>query len=34
MQRILDFVGGKLTYDEFETLFTNDPSLCNATKNR
>ncbi len=27
MQRIIDFVSGKLTYSEFETLFTDDPSI-------
>ena len=27
MQRIIDFVSGKLTYSEFETLFTEDPSI-------
>lgn len=27
MQRIRDFVTGKLTYAEFETIFTNDPSI-------
>lgn len=27
MNRIIDFVSGKLTYKEFEVLFTTDPSL-------
>lgn len=27
MQRIIDFVSGKLTYSEFETLFTDDPTI-------
>lgn len=27
MNRIIDFVSGKLTYEEFETLFTMDPSI-------
>lgn len=27
MQRIIDFVSGKLTYSEFETMFTGDPSI-------
>lgn len=27
MQRIIDFVSGKLTYSQFEALFTEDPSL-------
>ena len=27
MQRIIDFVSGKLTYAQFETIFTEDPSI-------
>ena len=27
MQRILDFVSGKMTYEAFEALFTEDPSV-------
>lgn len=32
MQRILDFVSGKLTYSEFEALFTADPSLWDVAQ--
>lgn len=32
MQRIIDFVSGNLTYEEFETLFTVDPSIWDVAQ--
>lgn len=32
MQRIIDFVSGKLTYAEFESIFTNDPSIWDTAQ--
>lgn len=32
MHRIIDFVSGKLTYEEFETLFTMDPSIWDVAQ--
>lgn len=32
MQRIIDFVSGKVTYDAFETMFTEDPSLWDVAQ--